>query len=61
MTYTTPITDSKWHRKSDMRVDVVKGCDGKWVLMYSPITNRHWHVQIQNFYRKYIEAEESSQ
>jgi hypothetical protein len=51
---TQPARETQWRRKSDGRIDTVKGGDGSWsVLMYSSETNRHWHIQLKNFYRKY--------
>lgn len=59
MTWAMPDPGSKWCRKSDGRIDTAEGHDGsKYVLMYCPETNRHWHIQIQNFYRKYGVCEE---
>lgn len=49
-----PKPETRWRRKSDGRVDTAKSNDGSMhILMYSPETNRHWHIQVQNFYRKY--------
>lgn len=57
MSYIKPAIDSRWIRRKDGTPVIVRGCTGSegtsTVLVFAASTNRHAHVQLAWFHRRY--------